>query len=153
MNGIQGISSFRPGMEMRAPRNTTALTDDQKEQIQTILSQYDPEALTTETAQEIFAKFSAAGIEPARGMKEAITAAGFDADSILKLPHSDESENYFWPSQNASQSLNTSMLFSLQSILNQYDLTKLSEDQEQSLYSQLQDNGMFSYEGRLDLTA
>ncbi|MGZ9221079.1 MAG: hypothetical protein ACXW4Q_03145, partial [Anaerolineales bacterium] len=219
------------GMEMRGPRNVTTLTDQQKSQIQTILSEYDPQSLTSEKAQEIFSKFREAGIAPAKGMKEAIEAAGFDAEqlrslgmpnggpqhgrmqqpqaltedqksqvqtilsnydpedlttddvksilqqfreadirpasdlaetiksagfnanSILKMPRSDHLEQHFWASQTTSQSLNKSALQSLQNILNQYDLANLSDDQEQGLYKQLQESGILSQGVGLNLTA
>jgi hypothetical protein len=43
------------------------------------------------------------------------------------------SENQFWATQNTTQTINTSSLQSLKSILDQYDLNNLSSDQQTNL--------------------
>lgn len=236
MNSISGIGATQGmlGMgHMGGPRGGTPLTDEQKTKIQDILSNYDPNSITETTAKEIFQKFSDAGIQPGRGMKEAIEAAGFDAenlrelgmpadfemkggrpggmhkapsiteeqaatvtdilsdydaanlsstdissilsafrdagigpakglrevidnagfnsDLILNIPRDDGSEGNFWASQNASQSINLSSLQSLQSILNQYDLSNISATDQATLIQQLQTTDLFG--GSINLAA
>lgn len=85
MSGISGISSMSGMMGMMGMRQMTELTDDQKTKIEEILAEYDPENITEEIAKEIFEKFKEAGITPAKGMKEAIEAAGFDAEELRAL--------------------------------------------------------------------
>jgi hypothetical protein len=127
-----------PGPE--GVRQSATLTDDQKKQVQDILSKYDPNNLTAKDAHAIFTQFRDAGIPPAKGMEETIKAAGFDAEKLrsLGMPRNDDQESMFWASQNSTQELNISALKSLQSILSQYDITNLSTDQEASLLTQLQ---------------
>ena len=79
---IQGTGSM---MGPRGQFNSQPLTEDQKTQIQTILSQYDPKNVTAEDAKSIFQAFRDAGIKPARGMKEVIETAGFDADALREM--------------------------------------------------------------------
>ena len=67
---------------MNPMRSMQSLTDEQKQTIADILSQYDPENITEEDAKAIFQAFKDAGITPAKGMKEAIEAAGFDAEDL-----------------------------------------------------------------------
>jgi hypothetical protein len=78
---IQGVGSM---MGLDRQINTTPLTDDQKSQMQEILSQYDSSHVTTEDARSIMQAFRDAGIKPARGMKETIQAAGFDTKELLE---------------------------------------------------------------------
>ncbi len=59
-----------------------SITDDQKNKIQTILSQYDPKNITAVDAKKIFEAFRNADIRPARGLKETIQAAGFNVDDL-----------------------------------------------------------------------
>jgi hypothetical protein len=138
--GMQGMPGI-PGMQrMEGNGQLAELTDDQKKQVQSILSKYDPNNLTAQDARAIFTQFRDAGIPPAKGMGEAIEAAGFDAEKLrsLGMPQPDNQENLFWASQNSTRGLNTSMLQSLQQILSQYDVTNLSADEEKRLITQLQ---------------
>jgi hypothetical protein len=124
---------------------STSLTDDQKSTIDSILKQYKSSGLTTDNAQSIIKQFQDAGIGPSDDVKDYVQDAGYDLDQFTPkqsgMPDSSQ-ENYFWAAQNSSSSLNTSALSTLQSILNQYDLTHLSSDQETSLYSQLSSSGL-----------
>ena len=78
---IQGVGSMT-GLDRQI--NTTPLTDAQKSKMQEILSQYDSSRVTTEDARSIMQAFRDADIKPARGMKETIQAAGFDANELLE---------------------------------------------------------------------
>ncbi len=75
----------RPPPGGQGRENEQALTDTQVAKIKEILSAYDPGSLTAETARAIHEAFRAAGIRPGRGMKEAIEAAGFDAERLREL--------------------------------------------------------------------
>ncbi len=144
INSIQGVSSMMGGM---MPQRTAGLTDDQKSTIASILSNYDAENVSTEDAVAIFQEFKDAGITPTRGMKEAIEAAGFDAEDLRSKGLSDQGMPPPPPAQSSgSGSVNLSMLQSLQEILSQYDLTNLSDTDQTSLLSQLESSG-FVYPG------
>lgn len=121
---------------------TTTLTDEQKELIDSILENYDTDSLTAEDAQDIIKQFQDAGIEPSDALKEYVQDSGYDLEQFAPKGMPDSSqENYFWASQN-NTSLNTYALQTLQSILNQYDLSNLTSDQEDNLFTQLNSYGL-----------
>ncbi len=147
VNQIQGMGSMM-GAGMRS--KTQSLTEDQQSKIQTILSQYDPENVSTEDAKAIFQAFKDAGIKPARGMKEAIEAAGFDAEDLRTkgMPEGDHPHRM----ENSSTSgINLTALRSLQDLLSQFDLTNLTEENANSLSSKLQELGLISSGSVIDI--
>jgi hypothetical protein len=73
-------SSSKSGNEVKQH-----LTPDQATKIKSILSQYDPAALTPEIAREINNKFREAGIHPGPETKDAINQAGFDPEKLRSL--------------------------------------------------------------------
>jgi hypothetical protein len=134
------------------PGMISELTDDQLEQIQSILSDYDPSSITEKDAKAIFQAFHDAGIEPGKGMKEAIEAAGFDAEELRTLGMPDDQPKMDEISSTNSQiGFNLSSLQSLQSILTQYDLNNLSNDQEKSLFSSLLTAGLLTPGSMVDM--
>ena len=149
INSIQGVSSMM-GAGMMS--KSQGLTDDQKNTITEILSQYDPDNVTEEDAKAIFQAFKDAGINPTRGMKEVIEAAGFDAEDLRSKGMTD---NQMPPPPPPGQSsgVNLSALQSLQEILNQYDLTNLSEEDQTSLTQKLMENGFLQPGSMVDLSS
>jgi hypothetical protein len=142
VDAIQGVGQMMgAGMTPRM----TALTDDQKKTIADILSKYDSKNVSTDDAKSIFEAFREAGIKPAKGMKEAIEAAGFNADDLRSKGLSDQTTLPL-QSSSSSNSINLSALQSLQQILSQFDLTNLSDSDQTSLTQQLESNG-FIYPG------
>jgi hypothetical protein len=142
-------------------QNMQSLTDEQKQKIADILSKYDAKNLTADDAKAIFKAFKEAGITPAKGMKEAIEAAGFDAEKLRAegMPESDKAGRRPPPpppsssdsSSDSSGTVNVSALKSLQDILSQYDLTNLSADDQTSLVSKLQEQGLLNTGYLIDL--
>ena len=128
-------------------RQHSAITDAQKTTVTEILSKYDSTNLSSTDVNSIVQAFRDAGIGPAKGLRETIDAAGFKSDQILNIPRSDSSEQNFWASQNATQSINLTSLQSLQTILNQYDLSNITSDQQTSLVQQLQSTSLFGSSG------
>jgi hypothetical protein len=154
IDSIQGFSSMQ-GMSTFS--QAKALTDEQKTQISDILSNYDKDNLTAEDAKEIFESFREAGIQPGPGMKEAIDDAGFDADELRDLAKPSDMPPGPPPSSGAfgsssSKSIDASTLQSLQEILNQYDLSSLTSDQEEELLSKLSDSGLMKNGSMIDLS-
>jgi hypothetical protein len=156
VDGIQGFSSMQG---MGSFPQAKALTDEQKSKIADILSNYDKDNLTADDAKEIFSAFKEAGIQHGAGMKEAIEDAGFDADSLRDLAKPADmppgppraKEGAFGSS--SSKSIDASTLKSLQDILNQYDMSSLSSDQEEELLSKLSDAGLMKNGSMIDLAA
>jgi hypothetical protein len=81
----QSISGIGASQGLGAMRWPQELTDDQKKQVATVLSDYDSSAVTASDAKAIFNAFKEAGINPAPGLRDAIKAAGFDADKLRSL--------------------------------------------------------------------
>ncbi len=156
---VDSISGLGSMSGMMSSMQSATLTDDQKSTISDILSQYDPDNITADDAKSIFEQFRDAGIRPSKGMKEAITDAGFDADELRSLGMPDQPPQGAGgppPSSSSSSSssgVNVSALQSLQSILDQYDLSSLSSDQETNLISQLTNAGLMQSGNMIDISA
>ncbi len=141
INSIQGMGQMMGAAGMMSKGRE--LTDEQKATITEILSQYDPANLSDEDAKAIFQAFHDAGITPARGMKEVIEAAGFDAEDLRSRGMTDQGMMPPPPQQGSgSNAINLSALQSLQEILNQYDLTNLTDSDQVNLLSQLEESGL-----------
>lgn len=140
ISGLGAMSTMQMQMGgMQRQRNVT-LTDEQKSTIQDILSNYDADNLTTEDAQSIFEAMRDAGIPPGSGMKEAVEEAGFDLE-----PFKPSGPPPPPPSQGGmKKELNVDSLQSLQTILNQFDLSDLSAEDEESLFTQIQQAGLMN---------
>ena len=151
LNSIQGTT---PSMGMQFGQ-FRELTSAQKSTVQDILSNYDPENITEEDAQEIFAAFEEAGISPMKGMKEAVEEAGFDAEDLrtkagIEGPPPPPAGPP--PAEQTSSSIDIEALQTLQSILDGYDLTALSEEDQQSLTEQLLSAGLLQTGSTMDLS-
>lgn len=149
VNAIQGMgSAFSAGMMPKMKE----LSSEQTSQIAEILSQYDPDNVSDEDAKAIFAAFKDAGITPAKGMREAIEAAGFDAEDLRTRGMGDQGMMPPPPPQSSSsQGINLSALKSLQELLSQYDLNNLSTSDQKDLTSQLQELGFISTGSVIDI--
>jgi hypothetical protein len=150
VSSIQGLGSVMGGGMMSKMKE---LTSDQTQTISDILSQYDPDNVSDDDAKAIFQAFKDAGITPAKGMKEAIEAAGFDAEDLRSKGMGDGNMPPPPPPQSSSSStsINLSALQSLQEILSQYDLNNLSDSDQSSLITQLQESGLFSTGSVIDI--
>jgi hypothetical protein len=151
VSSIQGMGSM---MGMDSMRQTQSLTDEQKQKIADILSQYDPDNVSEDDAKAIFQAFKDAGITPAKGMKEAIESAGFDADDLRTKGMPEQGKMPPPPppsSSDSSKGVNLSALQSLQDILSQYDLTDMSDDDKTQLTQQLQQSGLLNSGYLVDL--
>ena len=141
MQGMQGPGGMRgPG----GMQESVTLTDDQKSQVEEILSQYDPDNLTAEDAKAIFKQLQEAGIPPGDGLKEAITSAGFDADSLFELgaPKRGQQQSWATSSTSSSASVNSTALQTLKSILSEFDLTNMTTTTQKDLLTRLNDAGL-----------
>ncbi len=152
-----GIGSFSP------PPPSRPLTDDQKSLVQSTLADYDSESLTADDARTILDTFRQAGIRPGKELRQAIQDAGFDEKKLLDLarpegaPEGGPQGGLQGPRgghrTNSSSSLDMSALQSLQSILNKYDLSSMSDEDETSLLTQLNNAGLVRTGYMIDLSA
>jgi hypothetical protein len=173
VDSIQGLGRMSAMGSLQLPQT---LTDEQKSQIQTILSKYDSSNVNATDAKAIFQAFKDAGIRPSAGMKETIEAAGFDAEKLrsLGMPESTSrpqgvkkgpppggaggpppggGPNNKASASGTSNGVNNSTLQTLQEILSEYDLTDLSEEEEQDLLSTLTGSGLMKSGYLIDLSA
>ena len=150
VDSIQGLGSMQG---MMPPMQSAELTDEQKSTVDEILSQYDPENITEDDAKSIFEQLREAGIRPTKGLKDAITDAGFDAEELRSMSMPDQPPQGSGGPQQSSSSVSVSALQSLQSILSQYDLTNLSSDQESDLMTQLSNAGLVQTGYMIDISA
>ena len=146
IEGIQSVGSVR---SFGAMPSLQQLSEEDKEEIQSILSEYDADSLTEEDAKSIFEAFREAGIEPAAGMREAIEAAGFDAEKLRSMampsgqpPPPPPGGRPPGGMQQKGQGLNVSALQDMQDILSEYDLSDLSSEEEDELITKLNDSGL-----------
>lgn len=77
----------RAGGQQRggAPRNDEVLSETQKAQVKAILSKFDANSLTAETAKPIHEAFRQAGLRGGPAMTDTIKAAGFDPEKLRDL--------------------------------------------------------------------
>jgi hypothetical protein len=153
---VSGISGTNFTQQMGMFRSSTPLTDDQKSQVESILEDYDPENLTADDAKSIMKSIHDAGIQPGKDLTDVLEASGFDEKEMLSLARP-EGKPPMGPQGTSSSSTNKMDVSSLQtfkSILSQYDLTSMTEDDQDSLYSQLNQAGLMGGTGKIfDLSA
>jgi hypothetical protein len=65
--------------------NATALSSEQQNLIEEVLSKFDTNSLSTSDATEIVSAFKEAGIEPSSALASAMAASGFDAQEVGNL--------------------------------------------------------------------
>lgn len=152
MNSISGIGSTQGmlGMgRMGGPRGGPALTDEQKTKVQDILSNYDPNSITETTAKEIFQKFSDAGLQPGRGMKETIEAAGFDAENLreLSMPSDFEMKGGRHGGMQQHPTITDAQATTVTDILSNYNAANLSTTDVSSILSAFRDAGIAPAKG------
>jgi hypothetical protein len=146
INSISG-SSLQGMNSMSAIQQT--LTDDQKQAVSDILSEYDPENLTQADKKSIMDSFRQEGIRPGRALDEAVEELGFDSKSLKPKPPAGGPPPA--PAGKGGKSINSESLQTLQNILEEYDLTNLSEEDTESLMSELTSAGLTETGTTVDL--
>lgn len=139
INSIQGNQTAMP---VPPPPPQHKLTEAQQETVSSILSQYDADSLTAEDATAINEAFRDAGITLGPGLREAIEAAGFDAGEIRSLDSPPEKSGpppLMWAE---NSNFNAEALQKLYDILDDYDLTEMTEEAEATLMQQLMNEGL-----------
>ncbi|RJP61968.1 MAG: hypothetical protein C4539_18985 [Ignavibacteriales bacterium] len=88
VNSISGSGSiqYQPFND-----SATKLTDEQKETLQSIISNYDPENMTQESMKAMMEEIKAAGITPGKELRDIMDAAGFKPPEKPQGPPPQES--------------------------------------------------------------
>ncbi len=146
-------------------RTSQTLSEEQKTKLTEILSKYDSSNVSKEDAQSIAEELKGAGIGPGRATSDALKSAGFEMEKMrpegpptggmkgkppagAKPPGGKGPEGVGGgkPPERAdassSGSIDAESLQTLKDILDQYDLNNLSDDEQESLFSQLQSAGL-----------
>ena len=152
VSSIGSFSSLGSTQGMDTHLNASSLTADQQSQIQEILSQYDASNVSEDDAKAIFEAFRKAGIRPAKGMKETIEAAGFDAEDLRTKGLGDPParSGMVPPSK---EDFNLDALQKMEEILSHYDMSSITEDQMTQLMKQLDKAGLLQTGSTLDIQA
>ncbi|MFA7419946.1 MAG: hypothetical protein WCZ90_09690 [Melioribacteraceae bacterium] len=74
ISGVSGASSYQ--LQTQSSRETK-LTDEQKLQLEEILSKYDSSSITSDQTKTLFDELKSSGIRPGKEVREIIDAAGF----------------------------------------------------------------------------
>ncbi|MFC3050478.1 hypothetical protein [Kordiimonas pumila] len=142
ISSIQGFGGGRP--------SSAPLSDNQKTLIAETLSAYNTENLTEEDAQTIVNAFKEAGIKPGKELATELEQYGIDARELGKQagiePPADKPAP---PPEGGIEKLDKEGLQKLQSIIENYDLTNLSDEEEQELSAALQEAGLIGEDGSL----
>lgn len=131
ISGVSGASSYQ--LQTQFSRETR-LTDEQKLQLEEILSKYDSSSITSDQTKALFDELKSSGIRPSKEVREIIDAAGF------KPPEKPEGPPPPDPDVEETQQLPDYLLEFLEK-QNSGELTKADLT---SLITELQNNGEVS---------
>ncbi len=136
INSIQGNMTH---MGMHNPPKP--LTDEQKIEVASILSNFDASSLTEDDALSINEAFREAGFKGGPGLRSAIEEAGFDAEEVrsLALPPQGPPP----AGGGAPSGVNKEALSELLEILDMYDFDSMTSEQEEELVNQLKSSDLF----------
>lgn len=146
VNALSGSESLAP-----PPKPPRPLSDQQKALVSDTLANFDSESLSEEDAQSIVQAFKDAGIKPGRYLAEAVSELGFDAREIGELAGVERPERKGPPPPPlpSEGNLNTEGLQQLQDIMDDYDLSELSQEDEEKILDAFEDAGLIGEEGSL----
>ena len=122
-----------------------------KSTVESILSKYDSSSLTTEDIKGIQQALRDAGVRPSRQVRQAIESAGFDPERLRPQGGPDAMPPP--KPQRGGGGVNMKALQSFSEILDGYDLSTLSSEEEENLINQLNSSGLMRTGVMLDLTA
>lgn len=132
------INSINSAMQMPAmPKQNTALTSEQKEKAQDILSNFSVDELTGDDALSIVESFKELGISPGKELEQLMADNGFDAKSIGDMARENGAD---MPPPRPQQSVSSSneLVSFLEELLENLE-GDLSEDDKTSILSAVQD--------------
>ncbi len=136
-----------------AKKNDAPLSDEQVQLVSETLSLFDPSELSQSDAMSIVETFAEAGIEPGRGLEEAMKEADFDAKTVGELAGVGPQEQGP-PPPPPQTSISSQMLDFLSEQLDKYGEGELSEENKISIMSAMQEEfGLEQSDYLLDVQA
>jgi hypothetical protein len=148
---IQSVGGQPPGGP-GGPPPSKPMTEEAKKQVTDILSQYDSENLSSDNMDAINKSFKDAGIRPSGELKSMLEDSGFDAKALGDRARQTQSADGGPPPggpppggpppsggapPGGGQQASTDQLKQLSSMLEQYDLNNLSEDDQTNISQKL----------------
>ncbi len=135
------ISSLQGNMSsMGMSQKAQSLTESQKADVASILSDFDADNMTEESALAIMEAIKEAGYAPGPGLAQAITEAGFDPQEIGSFATQQQGPPPPPLPSDSLSSIDTEAFSQLMEILEQYDLANMTDEEEKTLLEQLQSN-------------
>ncbi len=133
--------------------NKPAMSAEQRETAAELLSNFDAETLSTDDAVYIVTALADAGIGPGKELAELMKDNGFDAHSIGEAAGA-QSDRMPPPPSPAGEAQSAEILTYLEEILAEYDSSKLSDTDKESILSAVQSKfGLSSVDSIIDVTA
>lgn len=139
------IDSISSGGFTPPPQLARSLSDEQSSAVSSILENYDADNLSADDAKDIASQLKDAGIQPGKGLADAMAQNGFDAREVGKLAGIE-------PPQFA-RSLSDEQSSTVSSILENFDAENLSAADAKDIAVQLKDAGIKPGKGLADVMA
>lgn len=137
---ISSISSSS-GIQYQLQMNSNVkLTDEQKKQVNDIISQYDPENMSQDDVKSMFDEIKKLGIGPSEDLKSILDTAGFKPPEKPQGPP---------PENNVSSNQSQQML----EILEKVKSGEITEDDIDSFIKSLQESGQLTQGNLVNKTA
>ena len=158
---IQTVGGQPPGGP-GGPPPSKPMTEDAKKQVTDILSQYDSENLSSDDMDAINKSFKDAGIRPNGELKSMLEDSGYDAKALGDRARETQGANGGPPPggpppgsgapPGGAQQASTDQLKQLSSMLEQYDLNNLSEDDQTNISQKLTELGFSASKSKVSFT-
>jgi len=136
-NSISGYSTSSAMQGQQAHRQQS-LSQEQRQLIETTLAKYDSGNLTQSDAISIVEAFKEAGIQPGKGLAEAMAESGFDAKAVGELagvaPPPGGPKG-----QPVTLNISEDMLQELNKLLDEYYSGDLSSDEQETTLSAIKE--------------
>lgn len=141
MSSVSGISGSLPQVNtfqfQRPPMANYKMTDEQKDQLQDILSNYDVENMTDEDKQSLMEEIRDAGIKPGDDLKTALEDAGVEMAPPPPPPDGGQP-----PMGGPGETGQTSQF--LQDFLDKYESGELTDEDIESFVQSIKSQGQMA---------
>src|SRR3954447_5590814 len=167
---IQGVGGQPPGGP-GGPPPSKPMTEEAKKQVTDILSQYDPENLTSDDMDAINKSFKGAGIRPNGELKSMLEDSGYDPKALGDRARQTQGADGAPPGgppgggpppggpppgggapPGGSQQASSDQIKQLGAVLEQYDLNNLSEDDQSNISKKLTELGFSATKSKVSFT-
>jgi len=148
------INSIGSGMQMPSMQSSQpAMTTDQKDKVEEILSQFSNDNLSGDDASSIVEGFADLGVVPNQELEQLMADNGFDAKAIGDMAGGNGSQMPPPPPPQNNVSNSSEMVSFLEELLENFD-EQLSDDDKDSILAAVQEKfGMNDNDSLVNVTA